>query len=164
MSTSPIKDSSPPKTEKSLFTEKEERVLKAAWHCLKSPPEIDIDKLRVAADFNTTKTASNTWGVIKKKLATLAPAEGDGGGKCSRSRIMTRELLIADNCFARAIDSPVATPKSKFTPKKRGKKASVEDDDDDEAETPTKKRKTPKVVKAGENELLADEGVKAEED
>jgi hypothetical protein len=48
-----------------IFTDKEERVLKAASHCLKSPPEIDIEKLRVAADFNTTKTASNTWGTIK---------------------------------------------------------------------------------------------------
>lgn len=87
MSTSPTKESSPPKAEKALFTEKEERVLKAAWHCLKSPPEVDIEKLKVAADFNTTKTASNTWGVIKKKLATLAPAgaEGDGGSKYFRA-------------------------------------------------------------------------------
>jgi hypothetical protein len=70
MSSSPIKAASP---EKTIFTDKEERVLKAAWHCLKFPPEIDIEKLRVAADFNTTKTASNTWGMIKKKLASLAP-------------------------------------------------------------------------------------------
>lgn len=94
MSSSPIKSASPAKqqqqqaaatAEKPFFTEKEEKVLKAAWHCLKSPPEIDIEKLRVAADFNTTKTASNTWGTIKKKLASLAPpvpvlAEGEGGG------------------------------------------------------------------------------------
>ena len=87
MSTSPTKESSPAKAEKALFTEKEERVLKAAWHCLKSPPEVDIEKLKEAAGFNTTKTASNTWGVIKKKLATLAPAaaEGDGGGTSSRA-------------------------------------------------------------------------------
>jgi hypothetical protein len=84
---SPVKDTSPTKqvaaAEKSLFTEKEERVLKAAWLCLKTPPEIDIEKLKVAGDFNTVKTASNTWGMIKKKLATLAPppvegVEGDG--------------------------------------------------------------------------------------
>jgi hypothetical protein len=77
MSSSPPKAASP---EKPFFTEKEERVLKAAWHCLKSPPEIDIEKLVVAADFKTTKTASNTWGTIKKKLASLAPpvvVEGD---------------------------------------------------------------------------------------
>ena len=83
---SQVKDSSPSEqtNEKPFFTEKEERVLKAAWHCLKSPPEIDIEKLRVAADFNTTKTASNTWGTVKKKLASLAPpvAEGEGDGMC----------------------------------------------------------------------------------
>jgi hypothetical protein len=80
MSTSPIKESSPAKAEVT-FTEKEERVLKAAWSCLKSPPEVDIEKLKDAAGFNTTKTASNTWGVIKKKLAALSPAEGEGGSQ-----------------------------------------------------------------------------------
>jgi hypothetical protein len=92
MSSSPTKASSPAAKpeqptagDKSIFTNKEERVLKAAWFCLKSPPEVDMEKLRVAADFNTPKTASNTWGLIKKKLATLAPppaaaegVEGDG--------------------------------------------------------------------------------------
>ena len=92
MSTSPTKESSPAKADKALFTEKEERVLKAAWSCLKSPPEIDIEKLKDAAGFNTTKTTSNTWGVIKKKLATLAPAsaEGEGGGKYFRNCTSTR--------------------------------------------------------------------------
>lgn len=80
MSASPTKDPSPTKTDKSVFTEKEEKVLKAAWTCLKVPPEIDIDKLKIAADFNTVKTASNTWGVIKKKLAALAPPEAEGDG------------------------------------------------------------------------------------
>lgn len=81
MSISPTKETSPVKADKALFTDKEERVLKAAWHCLKSPPEIDIEKLRVAAEFNTTKTAANTWGVIKKKLASLAPPAAEGEGK-----------------------------------------------------------------------------------
>ena len=85
MSSSPTKESSPSKPYKPVFTEKEERVLKAAWQCLKTPPEIDIEKLKEAAGFNTTKTAQNTWGVIKKKLATLTPAgaDGDGGGDFS---------------------------------------------------------------------------------
>jgi hypothetical protein len=87
MSSSPTKASSPAAKpqqptagDKSIFTDKEERVLKAAWLCLKAPPEVDMEKLRVAADFNTL----NTWGLIKKKLATLAPpptaegVEGDG--------------------------------------------------------------------------------------
>jgi hypothetical protein len=100
MSSSPTKESSPSKADKSLFTEKEEKVLKAAWHCLKSPPEIDIEKLRAAAEFNTTKTASNTWGVIKKKLATLAPpsAEGEGMFHLLSNRSM---VLYIRNCTDR---------------------------------------------------------------
>ena len=69
-------------------------------------------------------------------------------------------------CFY-ATDSPTPKTKEKATPKKRGKKATVEDaDDDDEGETPTKKRKTPKKKdKAGDDELAADDdAVKAEED
>jgi hypothetical protein len=60
--------------------------------------------------------------------------------------------------FAHTVDA-AATPKTKATPKKRGKKAAAADGEgDEEEETPTKKRKTPKVVKAG-----ADEHVKTEE-
>lgn len=58
------------------FTEKEERVMKIAWTCLKSgPPDVDIAKLTKAGGFNTSKTAANTWAVIKKKLLSMA---GDG--------------------------------------------------------------------------------------
>lgn len=54
----------------------------------------------------------------------------------------------------------LSTPsKAKATPKKRGKKATVEDaaEDDEEGESPTKKRKTPKKskVKAGQEEDAA---------
>lgn len=91
MSTSPTKEASPVKADKALFTDKEERVLKAAWHCLKSPPEIDIEKLRVAAEFNTTKTTANTWGVIKKKLASLAPPAVEGEGTCDAFLVVERE-------------------------------------------------------------------------
>ena len=171
MSTSPTKESSPAKADKPVFTEKEERVLKAAWHCLKAPPEVDLEKLRVAADFNTIKTASNTWGVIKKKLAAMAPAgaEGEGGGECCPECLLKQFLQVADCDCAYATDSPIATPKSKdeATPKKRGKKATVEDADyDDDGETPTKKRKTPKKkVKAGGDEVAEDDdAVKAEEE
>lgn len=74
-------------------------------------------------------------------------------------------MCDADCDCAYATDSPIATPKSKdkATPKKRGKKATVEDDD---GETPTKTRKTPKKkVKAGGDEVAEqDDAVKAEEE
>lgn len=61
------------------FTEKEDRVMKIAWTCLKSgPPDVDIAKLTKAAGFNTSKTAANTWGVIKKKLLSMGGEGGEG--------------------------------------------------------------------------------------
>ena len=83
MSTSPAKEITPIHESKApeaakpevVFTEKEERVLKVAWSCLKSgPPDIDMNKLQVAGGFNTLKTAANTWGTIKKKLLQLTSA------------------------------------------------------------------------------------------
>lgn len=37
------------------FTEKEERVLKVVWQCLKTVPDVDIPKLTKVAGFNTEK-------------------------------------------------------------------------------------------------------------
>lgn len=48
--------SATPKKDGPKFTEREEAVMKIAWSCLKGgPPEIDIEKLRVAGGFNTAK-------------------------------------------------------------------------------------------------------------
>lgn len=76
------------------FTEKEERVLKAVWACMKTLPEVsrasipapryriltlrqvDMAKLSHAAGFQTLKTCQNTWGQIKKKLMAQAVANG----------------------------------------------------------------------------------------
>ena len=61
-----------------VFSAKELEVMKVAWSCLKSgPPDVDITKLTEKANFNTTKTASNVWAVIKKKLNSLNPTEGE---------------------------------------------------------------------------------------
>ncbi|KAI4843055.1 hypothetical protein E4T44_06954 [Aureobasidium sp. EXF-8845] len=134
------KDESSTKADKKavVFSEKEEMVLKVAWRCLKSgPPELDMDKLMKAAGFNTMKTTSNTWGVIKKKLFT-----DDGGSS----------LATAPNTPAK----PKATPKGKknapaATPsKKRGTKADTDDDGEDEGRNLLSKRK--KIVKAEDSD------------
>nr|OQO18441.1 hypothetical protein B0A51_15117 [Rachicladosporium sp. CCFEE 5018] len=125
---------------KPLFTDKEEKVLKVAWSCLKSgPPEVDIEKLQKAAGFNTQKTASNTWATIKKKLATLSP-DGDYTSSLFPSSNNTLNFLTLPT----AISTPKKTPTST---KKRGKKVSAanvdaEASDDDEATPATKKVKT----------------------
>ncbi|KAK0247180.1 hypothetical protein B0A54_17669 [Friedmanniomyces endolithicus] len=136
---SEVKSSAAKSPEKPVFTEKEERVLKVAWTCLKSgPPEVDVEKLAKAGGFNTTKTASNTWGTIKKKLMAMAPpagdeGEGDGAGD------------MGDTA-----KTPTKTPtkaKAKATPKKRGKKTDDGDEEDVEAALEKKPRKSP--VKKG---------------
>lgn len=38
--------------------------------------QVDMKKLTELAGFNTEKTCSNTWGVIKKKLAAIAEQNG----------------------------------------------------------------------------------------
>ncbi|KAK3637862.1 hypothetical protein LTR56_013465 [Elasticomyces elasticus] len=135
MSTSPSKAATPASdaaaVEKSLFTPKEEAVLKVAWACLKSgPPEIDFEKLVKAYGFNTTKTAQNTWGVIKKKLASITPVlEGEEP------------------------KTPVK-PKAKASPTKKRTKKSEDGDDDDEEKTasPEKKPRKSPVKKTKKSE------------
>ncbi|KAI4749001.1 hypothetical protein E4T50_00786 [Aureobasidium sp. EXF-12298] len=130
---------SPVKADKKavVFTEKEEMVLKAAWRCLKSgPPEIDMEKLMRAAGFNTMKTTSNTWGVIKKKL--FSDVDGD-----SLPTAPTKPKAPAKGKKAAATPTPS---------KKRGKK-DVEDEDgdeDDEGRTLVNKRK--KIVKTEDSD------------
>ncbi|KAI4762614.1 hypothetical protein E4T52_10750 [Aureobasidium sp. EXF-3400] len=137
------KGESPTKADKKgpVFTEKEEMVLKAAWRCLKSgPPEVDMEKLMKAAGFNTMKTTSNCWGVIKKKLFS----DGDGNA-----------LPTAPNTPAK----PKAAPKGKksapaSTPsKKRTKKVDGGDaEDDDEDEGRTLLRKKSRLIKAEDSD------------
>lgn len=82
MSAAASKENSPTKAdkpEKPLFTEREEKLLKVAWFCLKSgPPDIDLNKFMKHGEFNTMKTCSNQWGTLKKKIASLAPKDEDG--------------------------------------------------------------------------------------
>jgi hypothetical protein len=70
---SPIKEATPASDAKSFiekaavtFTDKEERVMKIAWSCLKSgPPEVDYEKLMKAADFKTQKVSLSLASEIK---------------------------------------------------------------------------------------------------
>lgn len=119
---SPSKATTTTDTNKVLFTPKEEALLKIAMtHCLKSgPPEIDIHKFTKYGDFNTLKTAQNTWGKIKGKLVQAAgPAKMDDEG---------------EEGLGKTKKGAGATP----SPKKRGRKVGEEDG---VAESPNKKRK-----------------------
>jgi hypothetical protein len=61
-------------TEKPIFSEKETKLLTVAMLSLKSgAPDLDMAKFMAGGEFNTMKTAQNTWGVLKKKLIALSP-------------------------------------------------------------------------------------------
>ncbi|KAK6005983.1 hypothetical protein QM012_006393 [Aureobasidium pullulans] len=130
---------SPVKADKKavVFTDKEEMVLKAAWRCLKSgPPEVDMEKLMKAAGFNTMKTTSNTWGVIKKKL--FSDIDGESLPTAPNTPAKPKAAAIGKKA--------TATP----TPSKKRAKKDVEDegdDEDDEGRTLVNKRNKSSAVK-----------------
>lgn len=53
------------------------------------PPEIDMAKFFKGGEFNTLKTAQNTWGKLRAKLKQLAPEEEaeEGGMYLSSFRL-----------------------------------------------------------------------------
>ncbi|KAL0941589.1 uncharacterized protein CTRU02_204352 [Colletotrichum truncatum] len=118
---------------KSNLTDREVEILKHAWNCLKTLPEIDSHKLAAALGMSNHRSAQNAWGAIKKKLFVDLPTSVDENGE------------------------PVATPnkRKRATPAKK-KTAVAEDDDEADdlnaeteeklvVETPVKKKRaTPK--------------------
>ncbi|CCF47554.1 hypothetical protein CH063_15901, partial [Colletotrichum higginsianum] len=121
--------SSPEASAKPVLTEREFEILKLAWSCMKTPPEIDYQKLAAACGMTNHRSASNAWGSIKKKIFADMPPAVDEDGK------------------------PVATPKRKRATPAKKKAAPAADEGDELAnsdgeeklvvETPKKKRNTP---------------------
>ncbi|KAF2719610.1 hypothetical protein K431DRAFT_295910 [Polychaeton citri CBS 116435] len=131
------------------FTEREERILKVAWFCLKSgAPDIDVQKLTRLGEFKTAKTASNTWGVIKKKLNVMAPEdpEGDGNGTGDGEAPV----------ISRPKRTPTKTPGRK-KPSKRAKQAAADQDDEMEEASPAKKAKKSPVKKGSKKAAVKGE-------
>lgn len=132
--------------EKPLFTDKETKLLTVAMLSLKSgPPEIDMQKFTTAGGFNTVKTAQNTWGVLKKKLAAMSPApNNEDGDPGSGSTAISSKPCATVSPNLDIADNHIAATSEKKTPKKRTKKDSSAEDDAETEESPTKKpKKTP---------------------
>ncbi|KAF4547941.1 Hypothetical protein D9617_33g038050 [Elsinoe fawcettii] len=129
------------------FTEKEERVLKVVWQCMKTVPEVDMKKLADAAGFNTEKTCSNTWGVIKKKLAQIAEQNGVAVATPQKGKKGATPKKRGNGEDGEG-GSP---PKKRKTPAKKSKAKTEDEDaaegageDDEDAASPVKKtRKSP---------------------
>lgn len=136
------------------FSDKENKLMATAWLCFHETPkvsylqihscrtcshvQINFDKLAPLNGYTNTRSCSNAWGNIKKKLAALQSDAVDGTGAGSNG------------------DGDTLKPMAKATPKKRGKKAAHEDEvgehDDDESPakkvkaTPRKRTATPKKL------------------
>ncbi|KAF2163428.1 hypothetical protein M409DRAFT_57336 [Zasmidium cellare ATCC 36951] len=146
--TTPGKD-----TVKPAFSEKDMRLLAAAMLSLKTGlPELDYVKFQANGEFNTMKTAQNTWGVLKKKIMSMNPEAAEAAVGESFPVFPVSTYFV--DCVVLTEDDIKATPKSKATPKKRTKKeAEAEDGDegagaDDEEASAKKKPKTPRKKKA----------------
>ncbi|KAG9568562.1 hypothetical protein KCU71_g2885, partial [Aureobasidium melanogenum] len=120
------------------LTDRENQLLVAIFQCLKSPPEVDLDKFAAISGYKTRASANTAFHKLKAKIGkveTDTEAEGADAG----------EDVEAD-----AEDTPVAPSATK---KARGKKAAAikteepETDEDDESEAIAIKAK-PKSAKA----------------
>ncbi|KAK1983796.1 hypothetical protein LZ30DRAFT_622721, partial [Colletotrichum cereale] len=137
---------------KPALTDRELEILKFAWNCMKTPPEIDYNALAAACGMSNPRSASNAWGGIKKKLFADMAANVDEDG------------------------NPIATPskRKRATPaKKNTVPAPVADGGDELAgsdgeeklvvETPKKKRATPAKKKTAFVPAANEEGADEEE-
>ncbi|EQB48490.1 hypothetical protein GCG54_00003687 [Colletotrichum gloeosporioides] len=129
-------------TTKKPLTDRELEILKHAWSCMKTPPEIDYPKLAEACGMTNPRSASNAWAAIKKKLFAdmPAPAANEDGTAATTPAKRKR-----------------ATPRKKTAP---APTPSTEEDDEEAdeltnateeklvVETPVKKKRTPAKKKA----------------
>ncbi|KAG9665078.1 hypothetical protein KCU95_g1323, partial [Aureobasidium melanogenum] len=120
------------------LTEREKELLVCIFQCLKTPPEVDLDKLAAISGYKTRASANTAFHKLKGKIGkaeTDANAHGADAG---------------EDAEADAEDTPVAPSATK---KVRGKKAAAvkteepDTDEDDESETIAVKAK-PKSAKA----------------
>ncbi|KAG9963947.1 hypothetical protein KCU61_g3274, partial [Aureobasidium melanogenum] len=120
------------------LTERENQLLIAIFQCLKTPPEVDLDKLAAISGYKTRASANTAFHKLKGKI-----------GK-AESHADADDADAAEDAEADAEDTPVAPTATK---KARGKKAAAikteepETDEDDESETIAVKAK-PKSARA----------------
>lgn len=113
-----------------------------------------MKKLQALGGFNTEKTCSNTWGVIKKKLFT--DASGSSTLPTSKWHSVPYFSIVASSLTIRreegSSQAPTKTPKKGIaTPVKRANP--IDDEDDVDGASPVKKRKTSvKKIKVAEED------------
>ncbi|KAI0121274.1 hypothetical protein BJ170DRAFT_714536 [Xylariales sp. AK1849] len=69
------------KTNKNQLSDRELKVLAVAWQCLKTDPQVDMQKFFKPAGYGSVQSAQVCWGRLKTKLlAYAADVEGLGPG------------------------------------------------------------------------------------
>ncbi|KAK5700625.1 hypothetical protein LTR97_005142 [Elasticomyces elasticus] len=121
------------------FTTRELEIMAKAWNCFTTEPQVDYKKLSEECGMTNVRSASNAWGLIKKKIMAK------GGGKTGSET----------NGTAKSDAAEVATPKS--SPKKRGAPKA------DKEESPTKKAKGGRKTKAQKEAEAAEAAAASEE-
>ncbi|OHW90954.1 hypothetical protein CSPAE12_10496 [Colletotrichum incanum] len=151
-------------TAKPALTDREVEILKNAWNCMKTAPEIDYPRLATACGMTNPRSASNAWSGIKKKLFADMPAPVDENGnpivtpskrkRGTPAKKKTAPAPAADEGDELANSDGeeklvVETPKKKRTTASQKKAAAAATDgegaDGEETapETPAKKKRTP---------------------
>ncbi|GKT56491.1 hypothetical protein ColTof4_08963 [Colletotrichum tofieldiae] len=152
---------------KPALTDRELEILKNAWNCMKTAPEIDYPRLAAACGMTNPRSASNAWGGIKKKLFADLPAPVDEDGNpivtpSKRKRVTATKKKAApapagdeDDELANSDGEEklvVETPKKKRPTASQKKAAAAAaatadgegvDGEDTAPETPAKKKRTP---------------------
>ncbi|KAI8239368.1 hypothetical protein K4K55_001910 [Colletotrichum sp. SAR 10_96] len=128
-------------TTKKPLTDRELEILKHAWNCMKTPPEIDYPKLAEACGMTNPRSAANAWGVIKKKLFADMPApaaneDGTATTPAKRKRATPRKKTASAPTPSTEEDDEEADELTNATEEKLV------------VETPVKKKRTPAKKKA----------------
>ncbi|KAH0277679.1 hypothetical protein KCU91_g3019, partial [Aureobasidium melanogenum] len=140
------------------LTERENQLLIAIFQCLKTPPEVDLDKLAAISGYKTRASANTAFHKLKGKIGK---AESDADAD---------DADAAEDAEADAEDTPVAPTATK---KARGKKAVAikteepETDEDDESETiapASVRRSTRNSLKASKPTIKDESSADSEEE
>ncbi|KAH6654506.1 hypothetical protein BKA67DRAFT_658799 [Truncatella angustata] len=108
---------------KPKLSAREQEIVAIVWQCFKAEPQVDTDKLAELGGFKNSKSASTTWGMLKKKLMT----HGGSDIKDTPPK-STGKRKNGDASFG---ETPGKKPRGKAA--KKAKAPTIESDDDDNA-------------------------------
>ncbi|KAI1253622.1 hypothetical protein MGN70_005832 [Eutypa lata] len=152
------------KTGGSILTERETEVLAKSWLCMKTPPEVDNEKLARLANFGNPRSVANLMSGIKKKIAAhTAAADGEDGQQDGSAPATPTAKGRGRGGKGKGATGTPGSRKRKNAPAALDDEE-VDGDGDYAMSTPSKRPKTPRkkatpAAKAAAAVPAADEGV-----